>query len=90
MESKVRLIDAAPLIANGWVLEKHGVSNCDIGRMSLADVPVVDSGDNRTQFLCDRRKCEVCNPSCSHTSDISHAKNFRLIGSIFVEGGDAE
>ena len=90
MGSEVRLIDAAPLIANGWVLERHGISNCVIGRMSLADVPVVDPAGTRMQFLCDRRKCKVCYPSCSHTSDISHAKNFRLIGSVFVEGGAAE
>ena len=90
MANEVRLIDAAPLIAGGWVLERHGISNCVIGRMSLADVPVVDFVDNRPQFLCDRRKCKSCDPSCSHTSDVSHAKNFRLIGSVFVEGGAAE
>lgn len=42
MANEVRLIDATPLIADGWVLEKHGVSNCDIGRKSLADVPTID------------------------------------------------
>ena len=49
-----------------------------------------DFVDERTQFLCDRRKCKICFQSCSHTSDISHAKNFRLVGSTFVEGGAAE
>ena len=38
----IRPIDAAPLIADGWVLEKHGVSNVIIGRKSLADVPTID------------------------------------------------
>ncbi len=42
MANEVRLIDAAPLIADGWVLERHGISNCLIGIKSLADVPAVD------------------------------------------------
>lgn len=40
--AEVRLIDAAPLIKDRWVLEKHGVSNCVVGRKSLADVPTID------------------------------------------------
>ena len=40
--AEIRLIDAAPLIKDGWVLEKHGVSNCVVGRKSLADVPTID------------------------------------------------
>lgn len=90
MEQEVRLIDAAPLIADGWVLEKHGVSNCVIGRRSLADVPVVELVEKQVLFLCDRRMCKTCDPSCNHTSDVSHARNFKLVGSVFVEGGAAE
>ena len=29
-------------------------------------------------FGCDRRACNKCNPVCSHTPDIRHAKNFRI------------
>lgn len=33
-------------------------------------------------FLCDQRACEErCSyPDCKHTTDIRHAKNFRLFG----------
>lgn len=43
-------------------------------------------------FECDRLACNKCNPVCSHTPDIRHAKNFRVThtdadGSIyFMEG----
>lgn len=26
-------------------------------------------------FICDRKKCDPCNPQCTHTKDISHAVN---------------
>lgn len=35
----MRLIDAEKLINEGWVLTRHGVSNCLIGIKSIADVP---------------------------------------------------
>ena len=28
-------------------------------------------------YLCDGKACEVCSPECNHTSDISHAVNFK-------------
>lgn len=28
-------------------------------------------------YICDRKACKICHyPSCEHTHDISHAKNF--------------
>lgn len=36
-------------------------------------------------YLCDRRACEKCNPDCTHTSDIRHAKNFRVVGDAIFE-----
>lgn len=30
-------------------------------------------------FLCDRTACENCNSECKHTSNIEHAKNFKII-----------
>ena len=39
----MRLIDADALAKNGWVLERHGVSNTLIGRMSIADVPTIEA-----------------------------------------------
>ena len=35
----MRLIDADKLIKDGWVLTKHGESNCVIDTKSIADVP---------------------------------------------------
>lgn len=37
-------------------------------------------------FECDRRDCDRCNNlDCDHTVNIRHAKNFELVGDIFVE-----
>lgn len=37
-------------------------------------------------FECDRRDCDRCdNAECHHTSNIRHAKNFELVGDVFVE-----
>lgn len=37
-------------------------------------------------FECDRRDCDRCNNSdCHHTVNIRHAKNFELVGDVFVE-----
>lgn len=37
-----------------------------------------DDGSTVVLFLCDRKACgDTCpNPDCSHTGDITHAKNF--------------
>jgi hypothetical protein len=39
----MRLIDAKPLMTNGWHLVKTGESNVFLASMSLADVPTVDA-----------------------------------------------
>ena len=37
-------------------------------------------------YKCDRRACSCgCNPVCVYTSDIRHAKNFRMQGKVFVD-----
>lgn len=36
-------------------------------------------------FVCDHRACKRCNPLCSYTSNIEHAKNFERIGGILRE-----
>ena len=43
MANEKRLIDAKPLMQNGWHLVKTGESNRFICSMSLADVPTVDA-----------------------------------------------
>ena len=42
-----RLIDADKLINDGWVLERHGVSNKLLSSMSIADVPTVEAEPTR-------------------------------------------
>lgn len=37
-----RYIDADRLIADGWMLERHGISNKLLQVMSIADVPTAD------------------------------------------------
>lgn len=43
MANEQRLIDALPLMQNGWHLVKTGESNRFLKSMSLADVPTVDA-----------------------------------------------
>lgn len=43
MANKKQLIDAKPLMQNGWHLVQTGESNKFLASMSLADVPIVDA-----------------------------------------------
>lgn len=45
------------------------------------------ASDNKIIFECDRRKCEKCNPAgtCTHTTDIQHAANFKNENGYFME-----
>ena len=43
MANEKRLIDAKPLMEDGWHLVKTGKSNVFLSSMSLADVPTVDA-----------------------------------------------
>ncbi len=41
-------------------------------------------------YICDRRACQTCSDDCMHTSDITHAKNFRKPeSSININDADA-
>lgn len=42
-------------------------------------------GEPKVLYLCDGRACDKCNYgfSCRHTTDIRHAKNFRILGPEF-------
>lgn len=33
-------------------------------------------------YICDGKKCQECSKLCKHTTDISHAKNFKPVMSI--------
>ena len=37
-----------------------------------------DYNGNRILFICDRLACDNCNDPCTHTSDISHARNRKI------------
>ncbi len=39
----MRLVNIDPLIQEGWVLERHGVSNTLLAVKSLADVPTIEA-----------------------------------------------
>lgn len=41
-------------------------------------------------YLCDRQACEKCSEECTHTSDITHAKNFYLIDDAYFESEESE
>lgn len=54
------------------------------------DIKDADKQQGKLLYLCDRRRCEACR-ECGYTTDISHAKNFKQIGGMYVEqesGGD--
>ncbi len=63
-----QLIDAKPLMENGWHLVKTGESNRFLAQMSLADVPTVEAVEVVRCKDCDwYRKHEggICvNPKC--------------------------
>lgn len=57
-----RYIDANRLIADGWRLERHGISNKLLQVMSIADVPTADVVEvKRGHWIED----EVCVYACS-------------------------
>lgn len=57
-----RYIDADRLIADGWRLERHGISNKLLQVMSIADVPTADVVEvKRGHWIED----EVCVYACS-------------------------
>lgn len=49
-------------------------------------------GNPKIFYECDRCSCDRCNPSCHHTANIRHAKNFHIVYtdhdgvSVFSEG----
>ena len=41
-------------------------------------------------YICDRRKCDKCDPTCSYTGDVRHAKHFEVAewgGLIYEQEG---
>ena len=80
MANEVRLIDAAPLIADGWVLERHGISNRLIGIKSLADVPTIDPESLRQKGRWRKHMNEKCCSVCrfiyySNNDDFNYCPN---------------
>lgn len=54
----------------------------------LEGVIMSDPRNERILYLCDRTRCDCCYEgySCSHTTDIKHAKNFKEVyESLYVE-----
>lgn len=42
--------------------------------------PYIKPHNDKIAYLCDRLACDNCHPeTCSHTTDIRHAKNFVLL-----------
>lgn len=46
---------------------------------------ILDNSKNMCFFLCDGTACPTCDPTCSHTTDITHAKNFINIEYNYIE-----
>lgn len=48
----------------------------------------VEAEERRIFFVCDHRACDSCDSKtsgCTHTPDVRHARNFRLLGKDFFE-----
>ena len=75
MANEERLIDAKPLMQNGWHLVRTGESNSFLGSMSLADVPTVDAVEvvhgRWISRICSygTPKCSVCDWSIPYSED---------------------
>lgn len=74
---------------SGWCEgPKQDFSHCV--QFILSAYNRVKSERPKVLYECDGRACEKCNnigseTDCNFTTDVRHAKNFRLCGSIFVE-----
>ena len=70
----MRLIDAEKLINEGWVLNRHGVSNCLIGIKSIADIPTAFDLDDIMKQL-DRLYANALK-ECRNTYAGTHERSF--------------
>ena len=76
----MRPIDADKLIEEGWVLDRHGVSNKLLTTMSLADVPTVDA--------VPVVRCKDCKHwGCGLPMEMDHAKCCGVGGYMVGENG---
>ena len=77
----MRLIDAEKLINEGWVLTRHGVSNCLIGIKSIADVPTAFDPDGVVKQL--DRLYDDALKECRNTYAGTHERSFAH-GQLYV------
>lgn len=70
---------------SGWCEgPKQDFSHCV--RFIISAYNRAKSEQPKVAYECDRRNCERCdNPDCNHTVNVRHAKNFQLVGDVFVE-----
>jgi len=56
------------------------------GRLTDEPIDIIPEQEpKKILYLCDKRACETCHPDCTHTHDVTHAKNFRLMNHSFLE-----
>lgn len=67
------------------MVNRPKIINIIDGRADMCGDGVWDYNEPSVLYICDRRRCQSCNPECSYTSDISHAKNFEKIGDVCKE-----
>ena len=74
MANEKRLIDAKPLMQNGWHLVQTGESNRFLAQMSLADVPTVDAVEVvHGRWVYDH----WCEFKCSNCGELSNSKPYK-------------
>lgn len=75
-----RYIDADRLIADGWRLERHGISNKLLQVMSIADAPTADVVEvKRGEWKLHpdgSGTCSCCNRTQKSVWDYDNAQNF--------------
>ena len=82
----MRLADIEPLIKNGWILERHGVANCHLATMSLADVPTIDpeslrpkgrwEDEHDCKYVNPRYRCSVCKEKALYKTEYDELLNW--------------
>jgi hypothetical protein len=82
----MRLIDADKLIETiKGDLDRYNRTNLSlcVGTLhrvilQINEQPTANNKDHNIFYLCDKKQCVNCHyPTCKHTHDITHAKNFK-------------
>lgn len=77
----MRVFTANIFMSEEEILQEEKALFEKFGEPCVVLSPYVKPHNDHIAYLCDRMACDNCHPeTCSHTTDIRHAKNFVLVG----------